>query len=332
MRFLVVGLGSMGKRRIRSLQQLRAGEVIGCDPRADRRAEAVSRYGIRTFADLDAAMAAQPDALVICTPPDRHGEFALLAARHGKHCFTEAGVTADGFDELIALRDRHAIVAAPSCTMRFQPSIRRLKELVDQGAIGRVLTFTYHCGQYLPDWHPWEDYRQFYVSRRVTGACREIVPFELVWLTWLLGPVAAVSGMKDKLTQLEADIDDAYHLLLRFRGGQIGQMLVDVISRVPYRSLRLLSEDGIITWDWTAKLVRAFDARTKRWRDFPEDPGTRLEGYVAEEEMYVEEMRNFVEAIRGVRPWPHPLEDERQVLRLLCAAERSSDEGVHVPV
>src|SRR5436190_1017169 len=77
-----------------------------------------------------------------------------------------------------------------------------------RGTIGRPLAFTHHVGQYLPDWHPWEDYRTFYVSRRATGAAREIVLFELNWLSSLFGPVTAVTGMKAKLSSLEADIDD----------------------------------------------------------------------------------------------------------------------------
>lgn len=332
MKFLIVGLGSMGKRRTRNLQHLRAGEIIGFDPRPDRREEAAAKHGIRTFADFGEAMSAGPDALIISTPPDRHLEYALAAARAGKHFFTEAGVTDEGLDELEALCAGRPIVAAPSCTLRFNPSIRRLKELVDGGAIGRVLTFTYHCGQYLPDWHPWEDYRTFYVARRATGACREIVPFELVWLTWLFGDVERVSGMRDKLTRLETDIDDAYHLLLRFRSGQLGHLLVDVISRVPYRSLRLLSEDGVITWEWAEKTVRVYRADRKEWREYKEPPGMRVEGYVAEDDMYVEEMRAFVAAVRGEAPWPYTLADDRRVLGLLQAAERSSDEGVHVRV
>jgi len=59
MKFLVIGLGSMGKRRVRNLQALGMENIIGFDPRADRRAEAAEKYGIPVFASLDAAHAAQ---------------------------------------------------------------------------------------------------------------------------------------------------------------------------------------------------------------------------------------------------------------------------------
>jgi predicted dehydrogenase len=186
MKFLIVGLGSMGKRRIRNLKYLKAGEIIGFDTMEARRNEAEEKYGIKTFDNFDKAIKEEPDALVISTPPDLHVKYAMEAAKHNKHFFMEASVVDEGIAELIVLCRSKKIVAAPSCTMRFQSSIKKLKELADSKVIGDVLLFTHHSGQYLPDWHPWEDYRKFYVARRATGAVREIVSFELVWRALLI--------------------------------------------------------------------------------------------------------------------------------------------------
>lgn len=330
MRFLVVGLGSMGKRRIRNLQFLKAGEILGFDLRADRREEVGSRYGVKTFVSFEEALAENPDAFIISTPPDRHLPYALAAARHGKHFFTEAGVTTDGLEELIGLCNNQKIVAAPSCTMRFQPSIRVIKKLVEDQVIGKIQAFTYHSGQYLPDWHPWEDYRSFYVSQRETGACREIVPFELVWLTWVLGEVTLVSCFKGKLSGLEADIDDVYQLLLGFQGGALGHMLVDVIARVPYRVLKLISEEGVISWDWQEKCVRVFQAVTGGWEEYHEPKGTVENGYIVEEEMYINEMEHFLKAVRGERQYPYSLVEDKKILQILLAAEQSWENRTHI--
>src|SRR3982751_4152764 len=104
MRFLIVGLGSMGKRRIRNLQHLKAGEIAGFDPRADRRDEAKSKYAIPTFEDFDQAVATfRPDALIISTPPDLHVRYAKLAIANNRHFFAEASVVDHEMDELIEL-------------------------------------------------------------------------------------------------------------------------------------------------------------------------------------------------------------------------------------
>lgn len=322
----------MGKRRIRNLQHLKAGEMIGFDLREDRRREAEERYKIKTFGDFEKAMAEDPDALVISTPPDLHMKYAIIAAKENKHFFTEASVVDDGMEELIRLIKGKRIVAAPSCTMRFHPAIKKIKELVDERAVGRPLVFTHHSGQYLPDWHPWEDYRKFYAAKKKTGAAREIVPFELVWLTWVLGDVKVISCFKGKISDLDVEIDDVYQLLLKFKSGLLGHLLVDVVARYPTRHFRLLGEEGVIEWNWNTNLVRLYRAEEKSWESYPADEGMPEKGYIIGEGMYTEEMRSFLKAINGEAEYPYTFEEDWKILKLLYDAERSSDTGVHVEV
>lgn len=330
MKFLVVGLGSMGKRRIRNLQYLKAGEILGFDLRADRRQETEEKYGIKTYADFDKAMGENPDALIVSTPPGKHTEYCMAAARADKHFFAEEDVSSEGMDELIGLCRSKDIVAAPSCSMRFHPAVRTLKDLVDSRAIGEVLAFTYHSGQYLPDWHTYEDYRAYYVSQRETGACREIVPFELEWITWTLGEIKKIFCMKSKLSSLQADIDDVYQLILEFQSGVLGSMLVDVISRFPYRVLKLLSEEGVIVWDWSTRSIELFSAHNREWKEYSIDEGTPEKGYVWGEKMYIDEMAHFIRAIKGEEQYIASFEEYKRVLELLYAAELSAESGRQV--
>jgi len=332
MRFLIVGLGSMGKRRIRNLQYLKAGEMVGFDPREDRRKETEELYGVKTFDSFEKALSENPDAMIICTPPDLHMKYALIAAKMNMHFFTEASVVDEGVDELIRLIRGKKIVAAPSCTMRFHPAVRKIKEITEGGTIGKPLVFTYHSGQYLPDWHPWEDYRKFYAARRDTGAAREIVPFELVWLTWIFGDVDIISCMKGKVSDLDVDIDDVYQILLKFKKGMLGHLLVDVIARAPTRIFRLLGDKGIVEWDWRKGVVRVYSAERKTWEDHLIDEGQPEKGYVVGEKMYIDEMRAFLAAIRGEAEYPYTFEEDWKILRLLYMAEKSSDSGIHVKV
>jgi len=331
MKFLHVGLGSMGKRRIRNLQYLKAGELIGFDLREDRRKEVEEKYGIRTFGDFEKAMEENPDALIISTPPDLHMKYALIAAQRNKHFFTEASVVDDDMAKLIDLCKNKKIVAAPSCTMRFHPAIKKIKELVDSGIIGKSLAFTYHSGQYLPDWHPWEDYRKFYVAKRATGAGREIVPFELTWLTWVFGSVKTISCFKGKLTKMEVDIDDTYQTIMKFKNGILGHLLVDVIARAAYRVFRLLGEDGVIEWDWSTQKIRVFTVNDKKWTEYSAEEGTPEKGYIIGEKMYIDEMNSFIKAMKGGK-YPYSFEEDKKILETLYAAEKSSDDDVHVNI
>ena len=328
---LVIGLGSMGKRRVRNLTRIGVPRVIGFDPREDRRQEALAQTpSLRTVSAVEDGYAASPDAVVISTPPDLHTRYARDAVRHGVSFFTEASVVDDDADRLLEESRRAGVVAAPSCTLRFQPSIRRMKELVDAGRIGKVLAYTHHSGQYLPDWHPWEDYRHFYAGQRRTGACREIVPFEFIWLTWLAGAVQNVTAYRAKVSDLDVDIDDVYQVLTKHEHGAIGHLLVDVLAREPIRRCTLLGSLGTIEWEWAKRTVTLYEAPTKQHTAFTEEVGTVQAGYVHAEEPYVDEMRMFLNAVAGATPWPYPLEEDLAMLRLLQAAELSSDDGRHV--
>jgi predicted dehydrogenase len=214
--------------------------------------------------------------------------------------------------------------------MRFQPSIKRMKELIESGRIGKVLTYSHHCGQWLPDWHPSEDYRTFYVSRRETGACREIVPFELTWVNWLIGqPATRVAGMKAKLSTLDCDIDDVYHLLVGYDGGVIGHIQVDVLARAPVRHIRIVGSEGTLEWSLTAKKLDLYEVSTRQWTSVAEPPPRIEKGYseMSNETMYDEEIAAYLAAIRGDKPWGNTLEDDYATLEVLHAAEQSNDKN-----
>ncbi|MGA2461287.1 MAG: Gfo/Idh/MocA family oxidoreductase [Candidatus Bathyarchaeia archaeon] len=330
MRFVIIGLGSMGKRRIRNLQALKHKQIVGFDIQPERRREAEEKYGIKTSPTFEEALSQRPDAVIVSTPPNLHIRYAMEAARRNINFFLEASVLIDGMDELIAECKGKNIIAAASSTMRFHPSIQTMKRLVDENAIGKILAFNYHSGQYLPDWHPYEDYRKYYVSRKETGGCREIVPFELSWVTWLLGPVKKLSCMMGKLSRIEADIDDIYQMLLQFKNGAIGSMQVDVISRLPFRFFRMISDEGVITWDKNLRLVTVYKASTKKTEEYPEEEGVVVEGYFMEDNMYIKEMQHFIEAVEGKHEYMYSLEDDHRILKLLYGAETSSDSGVTV--
>ena len=326
MRFLVVGLGSMGKRRIRNLKNLQQSDIIGFDTREDRRKEAYEKYQIKTYSDIKEALKESPGAMIISTPPDLHMKYAKIAIENGINFFTEASVVQDEMEEVIRDLSKSSIIGLPSCTMVYHPIIVEIKDILKKNTIGKPLVFLYHSGQYLPDWHPWEDHRKFYVSKRETGACREIVPFELIWLVDIFGGINRVSAIKSKVSNLEVDIDDIYNVLIDFKNGIQGSMTVDVISRFPYRQLKILGEEGVIFADWSDRIVKYYTKDTG-WNQKNIDDGTIEKNYIHGDGPYVEEMRTFLKAIKNEISQPYTFEDDLKILKVLEVIERSSDSG-----
>ena len=318
MKALVIGLGSMGRRRVRCLRQLGVEQVVGFDTRADRRAAAAQESGIALREELAAHDLGGFDAIVISTPPDQHHTALAWAIDAGKPVFVEASVIRD---PLPALDDRaraHGVVVAPSCTLRFHSAIREITQVVQSGRYGKVCNFSYHCGQYLPDWHPWEKVSDYYVSNPLTGGAREIVPFELTWMVDAFGWPREVSGMKLRTTDVGAPIDDTYAALLRF-DGFVGTLVVDVVARQAVRKLTLNFERASLSWDWDSGVVRVWEAEPGRQVELHQPKSVAHAGYHQNigEAMYVAEVASFLAAAQGRGRFPHTLQDDIRVLSLL---------------
>lgn len=327
MKFLQVGLGSMGKRRIRCLKTLGEHDIVAFDTRADRRTEAESLYGVRTSDDFAKALAGEVDAVLISTPPDLHYPFVKAALEAGKHSFCEANIVSEGADEFLALAKRANVVAAPSATMRFHPLYQHLQRLVnEEKVIGKPLLLNFHMGNYILDWHPWEGL-DFYAGRKATGACREMIPFEFEWMQWIFGPVASVQCSFGRHLDLPTDLDDAYAVIAQFESGLLASVMIDVVARYAIRDGRLLSQAGTISWDFDSQRLRHYDGASKVWREHK----AAGRGFNIEE-MYVAEIDAFLKACRGQAPWGHSYADDKELGRILLACERSHETGRRVAV
>lgn len=336
MNFLVVGLGSMGKRRIRCLKALGHLSIFGFDRRLDRREEAASDYGIQTFDDFPKAIElSRPYALIISVPPDVHHVYMKIAAARKIHFFVEASVIDEDIDEIDAAAKRAGIVAAPSATLRFHPGIKLVGSIVKSGILGTLSNVTYHCGQYLPDWHPYEKVSDYYVSNPQTGGAREIMPFELTWLLNLLGQPKTVFGHVRKTIDIEGaeKIDDTYNCLLDF-GKYLAVVIVDVVSRFGTRRLLINGSDGQLRWEWDRNCVEVYNPYSKKWDIHNYEMSTAAAGYNVNigEQMYVDELKCFVDAILGRVRFINSLREDHAVLKVLYALERSSQQRVPLEV
>jgi len=320
----------MGKRRVRNLlhNKIPSKNIVGFDLKPDRRKEAEEKYGIRVCADFMTAFKEHnPDVLIISTPPDQHSRYYLFAAKHKKHLFVEATTVTTGYKELKKMLDG-SFVAAPSCTWRYLPAIKKIKSMIDSGAIGSIQTLQYHMGQYLPDWHPWEDYRQVYFAKKNTGACREMFPFELIWLNDIVqSRVERVSGFVRKLSDLDMPADDLYAAVLEYKNKVIGLMNIDVLARTALRTLRLVGSKGVLDWDWLNYQIKVFSVATKKWRTISLRAGGAEKNYVTTEDMYREEIKHFLDAILGKQPYPYSFAEDEQILNTTYALEKSSKTG-----
>lgn len=326
MKVLQIGLGSMGKRRVRNLQYLGYRDIIGYDIRKDRLEEAKNLYSINVIDNLELIDFNKITHIIVSTPPDKHSEYIQLALNYEKHVFVEASVVDDGYSELMELSKKQNCLLAPSCTMRFDPLNQKVKEVLDSKTLGKNVFLQHHFGLYLPYWHPYESIKDFYVSNRNTGAAREIVPFDLVYISWFIGkPQGRIFGLITKTGNLDIDIDDIYSLQYQTEEKCHVQFTIDVVSKKAYRTTRIVCENGSIELDTVKGELSVFNALENKWQIYTR---AQLSTTKSTEEMYVLEMQKFINSSLRKDTWNYTLEDDYEVLNWLYKAEKNyADNG-----
>mgnify|MGYP006426625029 FL=1 len=333
MQVLVVGLGSMGKRRIRNLIKLGFKNIIGFDPRLDRRVEVKKLYKISTVSTIKEGLKESPSCMIISTPPDLHYKYASIAIKNDIHFFTEVNLSSQDVKKITLQLKKKSIIGLPSSTLLYHPLIKKLKILLDQKEIGKTLTVYHHFGHYLPNWHPWEDYRDFYVSKKETGAAREIIPFELVWLTHLFSNINSVYGSIHKVSKLKANIDDLYQSMIEFSSGVKCIMVIDVISDPAFSETKIIGEKGVILCDHNEGIIKI--GKNSKWEKIQIKSGEVAKGYkgnTPSESLYVDEMRNFMTAIKRKKLPNYTFEDELKILKVLDSMELSNKKSRKITI
>lgn len=319
----VIGCGSIGKRHIYNLVSLGVQDVLAYDKDPERLAIAAAECEIDKISSFSEVLSAKPDAVVVCTPTSLHVPIALEAARGGAHLFIEKPVShnCDGLDELLAEVKKQKLVTMIGSNFKFHPSFLKMKEILLSGVLGKVLSARCQFGQYLPDWHPWEDYRRTYSARSELGGGILLDSHEFDYMAWFLGKVDQVFCLLGKLSDLEIDTEDTAAIILRFKSGTIGEMHLDYSQRTYQRNYEFFGEHGTLQWDFGDRRVWLYSAKGKKWEVFEEPRNYDLN------EMYVKEMRHFIDCIQsGTKPVTD-LGSGCEVLKAIMAAKVSAKQG-----
>lgn len=300
MKIAVIGLGSMGKRRIRLIQgAFPEIELVGVDGRFDRQQEAARLHQISCFGSLTEAAAQGVDAVVISTSPLSHEVLIKKALELNLHVFTEINLLNHYYDEVIALakeKERHLYL---SSTFLHRKEIAYLHERI---AADSNVTYRYHVGQYLPDWHPWESYKDFFVAHKETNGCREIFAIELPWLTSVFGEIASAEVSHSKISDLEIDYPDNYSLVVKHKTGIVGTLSVNIVSRVAKRELEVIGEATQLEWKGTPDSLKVWSHEEKEMADVTlYETFEHQSGYAKNiiEDAYLEEVKEYIGLLRG---------------------------------
>ncbi len=323
MKGLVVGSGSIGTRHLQNLKILGIGELGVVESDTSRRERAANELGIVSFAELLEGLRWSPDFAVIATPTHLHIEQAFEVAEQGCALFIEKPLshTPAGISELSRAVQQRRLISMVGCNMRFHPGPRKVKELLDQGKVGKTLFARIHGGYYLPVWRPGTDYRTNYAAREETGGgCILDCIHEIDLTRWYLGEVLDVFCAAGHLSSLEIETEDVAVLISRHCSGALSEVHLDYVQRSYERGCQIAGEEGSLFWDFREKQVRWYDAAADKWTTFEQAAEWQLN------QMYIEEMRHFLDCVRERKETMLPVAEAARVMDLVFAAKESARE------
>ncbi len=327
MKFLIAGLGSIGRRHLRNLLALGQRDIVlyrtGRSTLPDD-----ELAGFPVEHDLEAALARhRPDAVIVANPTALHLEVAIPAARTGAHLLLEKPIAHDA-RHLPALQQavaRQRVRVLVGFQFRFHPTLRTVRQWLAQGRIGTVHFLRAHWGEYLPAWHPWEDYRRSYAARAdLGGGVIRTLCHPLDYVRYLLGVTAAddpqvLRAWAGHISALELQgVEDSAEIVLGFAQGAVASIHVNYIQRPPRHDLEVVGSQGTVRWDYASgqALLLGPDGTPQAQASLP--PGWERNT------MFLDEMRHFVALVRGEEPSRCTLDDGIAALRLALEARAAA--------
>lgn len=328
MKFVIAGLGSIGRRHLRNLCALGEKDIILLRTHQstlpDKELEAFPQVS-----KLEDALSHCPDAVIISNPTALHLEVALPAAEAGCHLLIEKPLshTLQAVDQLQQIVTQNKLQVLIGYQFRFHPVLEQIKEIIESGEIGFPISAHAHWGEYLPSWHPWEDYRLGYSARAdLGGGVVLTLSHPLDYMRWLLGEIVRVLALTANISPLDLEVEDTAILGLTFENGWIGSVHLDYVQQPPRHYLEIIASHGSLHWDYSEGIARVFNVR--QGEEYCLTPTT----YFERNDMFLAEMRHFLEVIRGEAQPRCSLQDGVRALQIALAALESSKKLTAIPV
>jgi predicted dehydrogenase len=323
-RYLIVGLGSIGRRHLANLHQLRPGCEVAVLRRSAAPDEAVDS-GFRTITTMDEVDDFAPHAAIVAGPASTHLDVALPLVKRGISVLVEKPLShsIDGISDLQAAAGAAQATVMVGYNLRFDSSLIAAREAVLSDLIGQVRWARAEVGQYLPDWRPGSDYRQGVSAQRALGGGALLeLSHEIDFIYWMFGCPDRVTARGGTVSDLEIDVEDCIDLILEYRSPRrVVTIHLDFLQRAPSRAAKFVGSNGTILWDGIDQMVTMVGSDGARKQVYAPEAGADRNA------MYLREITCFLDVVEGSGEVPIGLDQGRDVMAIIDAAQRSLVSG-----
>lgn len=326
MKFLIAGFGSIGRRHLNNIRSLGYSDIALYRTHHSTIAdESIKDIPVET--DINKALAGKPDAVIISNPTAKHLDVAIPAAESGCHLFLEKPIfnNYDGIDDLKKAIKIGGGKVFVGYQFRFHPGIQKIKEILDKGFFGKPLSARCEWGEYLPGWHPWEDYRKSYSARKdLGGGVVLTLSHPIDYLRWLFGDVKYLWAMTGNLSDLELEVEDFAEIGMNFNNGCVASLHLDYYRRPSVHSLNIVFEEGVLKWNNESGdvIIERVDGTIEEYYKIPGD--------FERNQLFINEMKHFIDVIEDKCESICTLEDGEKALILSMAILKSGLHGQRI--
>jgi predicted dehydrogenase len=319
---LIVGVGSIGERHLRCFAATRRARLSLCEVNPTLRAAVAERYSVQgAFGQLEDALAAGPEVVVVCTPANSHLPIALAAARTGAHLLIEKPLSTsfDGLAELQHESAQRQLTAAVAYVYRAHPALAAMREAIRSGRFGEPVEIVAKCGQHFPLYRP--AYREIYYRDRATGggAVQDAITHFMNAGEWLVGPVDRLVAELDHQVLEGVTVEDTVHVLTR-HGRVMGCFSLNQHQAPNESTITVICRGGTVR----------FEAHENRWCWMTEPAGAWHDepcGSVERDTPFIRQAEAFLDAVESRHAPLCSLDEGAQTLRVNLAILASAEAG-----
>jgi len=250
---LIIGAGSIGERHIGVLQSLGYHNLHVFRQRM-LPLRNVANDSVRCFTDFNEIDYIKPYAAIICTPTAQHLPQAIACVARGIHVLVEKPLTheVEALGELKQLAQQKNVLVQVAYMLRYHPLMQQLKTIIQSNRFDNLLSFSTYWGEYLPNWHPWEDYRTSYAARKeLGGGVALTLSHDLDIVNWLMGdlPITWQRSFNTR-SNLEVNVEAGASFLLDYKNGITGVVQLNYYQKIPKRTYDFVFDDAIVHFDY----------------------------------------------------------------------------------
>ncbi|MDD3818286.1 MAG: Gfo/Idh/MocA family oxidoreductase [Actinomycetota bacterium] len=295
---LICGAGSIGERHLNNLLALGYENIILYRTRNEPLRTVNKKFPV--FLDLKDALKENPEISFITNPTSLHMETAINCARSGSHIFIEKPLSnsTESIDKLKDIAEKNKIKVMIGYMMRFHPCIKEIKKIIDEKRIGNIISTISVWGEYLPDWHPWEDYSTSYAAKKTLGGGPALtLSHDLDLLVYLFGKPDRLKAFANYNSDLSIDTESSIDIILKYKNGIVSNVHLDYLQKPPNRVYLFIGDKGEIKFYY-------FENKVEIYTGSSSETFTGPKGF-ERNDMFIEEIKYFINCIESdIEPSP----------------------------